>query len=239
MLMLCWQLLYPVVVYNLVTAAVSLVPGLSDRLLGQGIAAAVTVLVLLPFYRGRRRQAPVVRPDRRPGPGPVIRFLLIGASASLFLNNLIAITGLSRLQTGYKEVSEIIFSSPFAVQILASVAAIPVAEEMIFRGLGYATLRTRFSVKVSMLASAFLFGVFHGNLLQFLYAFAIGLILAWCYEAGGGLWASVLPHAAANLVSVVLQNAGAGDFRGGARVFAVTVLAGGCLWTAMRRQDRT
>lgn len=248
-MLLLWRLVYPLLIYDAaVTGCFWLLP-VSDPLLGQGVAAAMTVLILMPFYTGRRRRMRTGKAaEGRLKDGPagsrdgsgrrillsVFRFAVIGAASSVFLNNLINLSGLDRLLTGYEQVSDMIFGSPFRVQLLMSGILIPAAEEMIFRGLDYTALRARFSVTISMSVSSFLFGIFHGNPLQFVYAFAIGLILAWCYEEEDGLWAPVLVHVAANLVSIVLQNAAAEDYRTAASFWIETILAGACLWQAMK-----
>ncbi len=246
MMLLIWQLLYPIITYNLIAEACFFFLELEDPLLIQGIAAAAATCLLLPFYLGRRKrmernpEGGGEQPGRgRPAVGVyVFFFCVIGAASSILLNNLIFLTGLDLLLTDYEEVSDIIYSSPFLVQLSMSAVVIPVVEELIFRGMGYAALRTRYSVRVSMVVSAFLFGAFHGNLMQFIYAFAIGLILAWCYEAGGGLWAPVLAHGTANAVSVVFEYTGFEYFLDGPAFLLETVLAGLCLLAVIKGYNK-
>lgn len=74
----------------------------------------------------------------------------------------------------------------------------PVFEEILFRGLVMRSLEP-FGKKFSILASAYLFGIFHGNLIQSPYAFAVGLVLGYVameYNIG---WAMVL-HTINNLI---------------------------------------
>lgn len=61
---------------------------------------------------------------------------------------------------------------------LYSALAAPIAEELIFRGFILRTLRP-YGKRFAVLISAFLFGLFHGNLLQTPYAFFIGLVLGY------------------------------------------------------------
>ncbi len=61
--------------------------------------------------------------------------------------------------------------------LYASILA-PITEELIFRGLIQRSLE-RYGRKFSIIGSAFLFGIFHGNLIQTPYAFLMGLILAY------------------------------------------------------------
>ncbi len=88
-------------------------------------------------------------------------------------------------------------SDTFSMFLYASILA-PVSEELIFRGYILQTLRP-YGKKFAIVLSAFLFGIFHGNLLQTPYAFLMGLVLGYVtveYHIG---WAVAL-HVFNNLV---------------------------------------
>lgn len=104
----------------------------------------------------------------------------------------------------YDSLSEIIYSGSIFVQILATAVAAPVVEELLFRGLIYKRLRDYLKFTPSALISAFVFGVIHGNAVQFLYAFFIGIILAFVYEKFKTVAAPVIFHGGANLISVIV-----------------------------------
>lgn len=105
--------------------------------------------------------------------------------------------------------------SPLGVDITASVEAAtmqegsismllygglvaPVTEEILFRGLVQSTFRP-YGKRFAILASAFLFGMFHGNLVQTPYALAVGLVLGYVAEEYSLGWCVVL-HMFNNLV---------------------------------------
>ncbi len=88
-------------------------------------------------------------------------------------------------------------SDSFSMFLYASLLA-PITEELIFRGLIQRSLE-RCGRKFSILGSAFLFGIFHGNLIQTPYAFLMGLVLGYAaaeYHIG---WAMGL-HLFNNLI---------------------------------------
>ncbi len=238
-MLLLWQLLYPIIIYEMISAACVLFLNPADMLWGQGASAAATALVLVPFYMERRKG---MYPGSRAAKSWVmwLSFLTAGAASSIFLNSVMTITGLNELLTDYEEVSDMIYASPLGVQIFAAGLLIPAAEEMIFRGLGYETLRVHYSMRTSMLVSAFLFGAFHGNLQQGIYAFLVGLVLAWCCETGGGVWASYLAHSAANIASVLIEYVRLEDVimgkqsAGGVLLLLETVLSGLCLCAVIK-----
>ena len=74
----------------------------------------------------------------------------------------------------------------------------PVAEEILFRGFVQRSLRP-FGRRFAIFGSAFLFGVFHGNLLQTPYAFLVGLVLGYVAEEYAIPWSMAL-HMFNNLI---------------------------------------
>jgi hypothetical protein len=89
-----------------------------------------------------------------------------------------------------------------AVGILSAVVVAPFFEEIVFRGLLFATFRRRYGVLASALASALIFGVAHGygwiGLASVVWS---GLLWAWSYERTRSLVPAMLAHAAVNLLA--------------------------------------
>lgn len=74
----------------------------------------------------------------------------------------------------------------------------PVSEEILFRGLIQRTMMP-YGKKFAIIASAFLFGIFHGNLIQSPYAFLVGLVLGYVACEYSIAWAMLL-HMINNLL---------------------------------------
>lgn len=138
-------------------------------------------------------------------PGEAVWMLLLGISACQLVNMMLAVLQFTRLFPGYGELSEQIFADQkfFWMLLWAGIVA-PVAEELIFRGLIFRRLMDDLPVGWAIGISAFLFGVYHGNVLQFIYAGLLGACFAYCYYRLGSLWAPVLLHIGANCWSVIL-----------------------------------
>jgi membrane protease YdiL (CAAX protease family) len=83
--------------------------------------------------------------------------------------------------------------------------AVPMAEELVFRGLLYRWLRVRWGVAPSAALSALLFGAVHGQLEVGLGAFLVGIVLALAYERSDSLWPPIIIHAVQNSVSIFLM----------------------------------
>ena len=115
-------------------------------------------------------------------------------------------------------------SDTFSMFLYASILA-PVSEELIFRGYILQSLRT-YGKKFAIVFSAFLFGVFHGNLLQTPYTFLMGLVLGYVtveYHIG---WAVAL-HVFNNLILADLLSRLTGGLSAQASEAVSLVLLGG------------
>ena len=80
----------------------------------------------------------------------------------------------------------------------------PLGEELIFRGLVYGSLKKAMPVPAAIVLSGFLFGLFHGNLVQGVYATLLGCVFALSYELYGTLLIPILMHGVANLFVYLL-----------------------------------
>jgi len=89
-------------------------------------------------------------------------------------------------------------------QVLLAVILAPVTEELLYRGLCLSYLRKGFSPKTAVVLQAALFGLFHGTMLQLVYAFAIGLLLGIAALRFKTVKASMIMHVAFNATSCLL-----------------------------------
>ena len=98
---------------------------------------------------------------------------------------------------------EALFQSNLLLQVIGIGFFVPFVEELIFRGLVYGKLQRLFSFWAAAGLSAALFALYHGNIVQLVYAFPMGLLLAWSYERWGSLSAPLLLHVGANLLGIL------------------------------------
>lgn len=80
----------------------------------------------------------------------------------------------------------------------------PIAEELIFRGLVLSKARKVMPFMAANLFQAVLFGIYHMNLIQGLYAFAIGLGFGLVRYSLDSIAASILLHMSVNLSGMLL-----------------------------------
>ncbi len=92
---------------------------------------------------------------------------------------------------------------PTLLNLLLGCVIAPFSEEYLFRRLLLSRLRP-YGDCFAISASALCFSLFHGNLNQYFYAFAVGVILAYVVLRTGCLWQAILLHALVNFTSVGL-----------------------------------
>lgn len=101
----------------------------------------------------------------------------------------------------------------------------PLTEELAIRGFAL-TYFKKYGNTFAILASAFVFAIFHGNPTQIPFAFICGLFLGYAALATGTIWTSIIVHGAVNGLSCLYSAAElfAGEEAANAAVGAITVL---------------
>ena len=171
---------------------------------------AATNVVLMPIFAlllksdNKRRRLQQGFAYKLPDKKSIALIGLLGMSAAVSVNAIVSISGLAYFSPKYQQVSQIIYSGGIFMEIVSAVIAAPILEELLFRGMIYRRLRDFCNAKLAIIISAVFFGAFHGNLVQFVYAFIIGLMLAYVYEKMKTIWAPIVFHVGANLLSVLI-----------------------------------
>lgn len=223
------------VVSSLVYFALELFFGTAyeSYMLRQMICAAATIPFVWSFYRqdkaieetvyGKRRivlkrHAAEEKPaDMESATGTVsfvmaaaggILALAAGAALGVGVNNLIAMTPLIRMSAGFSEANQAFFAGGILFELLGSGLLIPIAEELLYRGVVYKRLRLLMGVWPAIVLSAVIFGAMHFNLVQFFYAGILGIMLAFLVERTGYVCMAALAHMGANVAAIVRQETG-------------------------------
>lgn len=205
MISILLHLICPVLFYTAVTTVLFQEFGLG-ALEATALSALLTSPFLFYYYvkdQKDRGESPAVSLRLS---GCLIYIVVFGGALCLFGNYMEDALGLAQRSTAYEEASRALFSPPFALQLLASGLVIPFAEELIFRGLVFGSLRHRLPFFLSAVLSSALFGLYHGNLPQGVYAFVVGIAAAWLYQTCNTLLAPFLLHVSANLLSLLVTN---------------------------------
>jgi len=90
------------------------------------------------------------------------------------------------------------------LQVVSVVVMAPIAEELLFRGILYNTIKHTGYPLAGMTISAALFALVHGSLALMLPLFVMGFTLAWVYERSGSIIAPMMMHATFNAINFSL-----------------------------------
>ncbi len=179
----------------------------SDSQFLAGISALYAVLAALllgfwywkrfvPKKRPRRPVSSIINPSMFFG----LVFLMLGMQ---YITTYIVMITAAVNPSWYDIYEELLKSIGFGdvtlLLALYSVLIAPISEELIFRG-----VTLKYAVKSMPLAAAnifqaALFGIFHGNVVQGVYAFVVGLFCGYVCLKGGSIYLSILFHMMFNL----------------------------------------
>ncbi|MFJ6141375.1 lysostaphin resistance A-like protein [Kitasatospora sp. NPDC092286] len=105
---------------------------------------------------------------------------------------------------GFDASNQIRHAAGALATLLLTLVAAPAGEEALFRGLIYPLLRKRVCILASTLVSAVVFGLLHGNAVQFAATLPLAVLLALVYERTRALWPCVVLHLGFNLAAALV-----------------------------------
>ena len=115
------------------------------------------------------------------------------------------------------------------VTIFYALLIAPIAEECIFRGALFSALSQESGFWFANTVQAFCFGLYHGNPIQGVYAFLMGIILGYVYRYGKGLAASIWFHVAFNGTTWMMNRVLPAEMAVTWQMFAIVIPVGGIL----------
>lgn len=135
---------------------------------------------------------------------PVLQYFLLliyAVSVSVFMNMAVGFLGLAEKSDSFQEIAERQYAVSLGMGFILYAVISAIVEEVLFRFLLYNRLRRSCGkVIYGMVVSAFLFGAYHGNIVQGCYAFVLGILITLSYLYFDSFLAPVLFHGAANAV---------------------------------------
>lgn len=184
-----------------------------QMLLSTGILYVLGMLILPIGFQ--KAKVPIIVPEKKRMTAGAFCKALCMSYSLLIITNLIGtlITTMIGVLKGspiINPVEEIALNMDLPFLIIFTVIGAPIFEELFFRK--FLVDRTaQYGEGVSVVISGFMFGMFHGNLSQFPYAFALGAFFAYIYIRTGRIGYTILMHAVINFVgsivgSLILKN---------------------------------
>lgn len=171
------------------------------------ISGVLTLLFsfLIPFARGHN---PFKYLDfRRISLRDTAMLALTGIGFSFFLNSLMTMIQIEEIiPDPISDPLTDLMMSNFALVFLAVGILAPLYEEVLFRGLILKEMKANINIWLALLLQGLIFGLFHGNLLQFTYTFPAGILLGAAFLRYRSMWAPILIHLAWNSTSTIMSN---------------------------------
>ena len=171
------------------------------------ILAAASIIAIPGFSKMYQRES-VLRAERRASSvGTYIATILLLISVSQMLNILMNTFKLSEIFPYYAEnINTVLVAKPPIIAVVLVVGImVPIAEELVFRGLVFKNLQDYAGTVVAVLISGLLFGIYHENMIQFIYATILGWLLAIIMGRVRSVKVPIVGHIAANIWTIVSE----------------------------------
>ena len=134
-----------------------------------------------------------------------ILLVLLAAGMAIGCNFLFGLTGFTHISQEFEQVSARQMTAGLVCGLILYGFFSPLAEELIFRGVVFVRLKRYFPLTISVIISALLFGLYHGNPVQALYGFLAGCLLACYYHKSGSFLKTVTLHGLLNITGFLLS----------------------------------
>lgn len=224
-----WDCIYPVVTYLLITSFAFLMPALpgevdtllpmidfSNAMILNSLAAIILIFIwfgIIYISKSGEKKEPI-------GMAALFSTELkdyvfigwLGISLGICLSVAVSIFGISEQDEAFKQVNELIESQPFWLKIVSVGIIIPIQEELMYRGLIYKNIEQRYNHIKAAVISSMVFAVMHMNLSQGIYAFLMGLVLAFIYQKTKNIYACITFHCSANIFAVFVSTNTVNEF---------------------------
>lgn len=183
----------------------------SDAILTSIVLSASLFIGIIAFYFYRRRHSvrPLYRFDKI-GYTQLIWAVIIGfgciflSQVILAVSEFVGIINVDMLKGYEEEMAALIGQSPVWLILLTVGIVAPIAEELLFRGLIFHLFNRHLNIKIALIIQGILFGAFHMNLVQGVYASVLGVVMGIAYVLTGNLWIPIVMHIVNNSAAVLL-----------------------------------
>jgi membrane protease YdiL (CAAX protease family) len=176
-----------------------------------GISALLSLMAFSLMYAARRQPFfTATRLDAPPRPADALFGACAGFSSYSII--MLAIGILANFESFAAELeryeSQMAFAMPDGnlIQSIIGIGIIaPIVEEVMFRGMVTHELGTVFPAKFVIAAQGVMFGIYHMNIIQGMYAVPLGILFGFCAYKSRSIWPAIAGHIAMNTVSLVLS----------------------------------
>ena len=163
--------------------------------------AAFLILAFLIFFLIRKKNYLKEISFEKTSGKKIVAALFGAAFVIFFVNGLLnLLTPQNQLQS-FQDASSVLYTYPLWQAILANALLVPIAEEIVFRGLMFSRLQKAMPNMAVALITSILFGLVHGQLI----AFIVGLVLSFVRIKTGSIMPTILMHILINTYATLLS----------------------------------
>jgi len=177
----------------------------NGAILISGLAFLISGLMIrAKAFEYDKKYSPITEDKRKLTPDFIALSVAAAIGISLALNILIIKSGMAQISQEYEETAALQYSCSFPVGVLVYGFLSPFSEELMFRGILYNGFKRIYPAKYSMIFTAALFALYHGNGVQGVFAFLLSIFIIYTYEATGNLFVAMGIHSICNLSSYIM-----------------------------------
>ncbi|MDD3221480.1 MAG: CPBP family intramembrane metalloprotease [Clostridia bacterium] len=170
-----------------------------------GIAALISIPIFNRMLGKEWLKRSYLIESREPKFYKYIFVAVMSAGLTVAVNLAINAFELFRYATDYAQIAREMYAEPLYMQILVIGILVPIAEELMFRGVIYERICAYGNETTGAILTSFLFGMYHGNMIQGMYAFVFSMLMIFAYKKTGSFFAPVCFHIVSNLTGLVLN----------------------------------
>lgn len=157
--------------------------------------------------------------------------ILLQVSGTLLLTGILSLVPDMSVQ--YEStISILTMLNPVALCYTGAVA--PILEECVFRGLILRYGEESLSFAAANILQAALFGLYHGNKVQAVYAFLLGMFIGYLVHVTGSLMTGMVFHISFNLIGIIFSDISCNQLPVYLLFVLGSVLVALCVWLVIR-----
>lgn len=173
------------------------------------ISSIITILIFILIFKIRKKNYKEELQFNKTKNNNLIIGIVLGFSGWLVNSGILSIILENNLFKGQFQrmndmLSPVMEGNIFILILTVGIIA-PFTEEFIFRGVIYKTLNKRISVKWSIIIQGILFGVFHMNFIQGIYATFLGILFGYLTYKSKSIWPAIIMHITNNLIATLSE----------------------------------
>ena len=204
-----FQIVYPLVVYFLVyQVGVSLLLQVFGEKIGSVTCLLIAGLIcIVPIYVIYKR-CPKLIPEDGIDKQKILRYVLwvIGTVAfGIVLNVVLTHSPLIDSSAGFERASKTLSDGNLVIKLVCNGIVIPILEELLVRGIVVGQIYLWHGTLPAILISSICFGILHNNIVQFIYAILVGVVLGIMYIKNKRLSLCIIAHGLINIIVILFS----------------------------------